>query len=157
MIKKLTFLVAIIMISLSTFAQEQMPLEVGARQLNFGILGSQSGFPIYVGMDFSIRESITLGGEVRPAFWGSTSFLGLVFNADYHFNKLMSIPSTYDLYGGLNLGWDLWFGKNSGSSGIYLGAHIGGRYYWNEVWGVNVEIGGGNNYSGGKLGLSMKM
>lgn len=157
MVKKITFLIAIVMISLSTYAQEQMPLEVGAKQLNFGILGSQNGFPIYVGMDFAIKENITLGGEVRPSLWGNKSFLGLLFNADYHFNKLMSIPNTYDFYGGLNLGWDLWFGSNSDSSGIFLGAHIGGRYYWNEKWGVNVEIGLGNNYSGGKIGLSMKM
>jgi len=157
MAKKITFLVAVVMISLSTFAQGQMPLEVGAKQLNFGILGSQSGFPFYVGMDFAIKENITLGGEVRPAFLGNNNFLDLIFNADYHFNKLMNIPNNFDFYGGLNLGWDLWFGDSSGGSGIFLGAHLGGRYYWNEKWGVNVELAGGNNYSGGKIGLSMKM
>ena len=157
MIKKFLFFAAIIMVGLTGTAQGQMPLEVGARQMNFGLLGSQSGLPLYVGMDFAVKECITIGGEVRPQFWSGGSFIGLIFNADYHFNKLANIQSTWDLYAGLNVGWDLWFGSSSGSSGIFIGGHIGGRYYWNEKWGVNVELGGGNNYSGGKLGLSMKM
>jgi len=157
MVKKLTFFAVVLMISLSAFSQGQMPLEVGAKQLNFGVFGSQSGFPVYIGMDFGFKEDITLGGEIRPSFWGNGIFMGLVFNADYHFNKLLDMPNTSDFYAGLNLGWDIWLGANSGSSGIYLGGHVGGRYFWNEKWGVNAEIGLGNNYSGGKVGLTMKL
>jgi len=38
-----------------------------------------------------------------------------------------------------------------------IGGQIGGRYYFTEKFGVNLEFGGGNAYSGGKLGISIKL
>ena len=141
----------------AAFSQGQMPLEIGGRQLNFGFIGSNTNLPIYVGMDFAVHQDITIGGEVRPQFWNKGSFIGLLANGDYHFNTLMDIPSNFDFYLGLEFGFGLWLSGNSGErSGFIGGLHLGGRYYWSDKWGVNIELGGGTHYDG-KLGLSMKM
>jgi hypothetical protein len=38
---------------------------------------------------------------------------------------------------------------------IDLGLQIGGRWYWSEKWGLNLEAGGGTGYNT-SLGVSMK-
>jgi outer membrane immunogenic protein len=38
-----------------------------------------------------------------------------------------------------------------------LGIQVGGRYYFNEKFGLNLEFGGGNYVSGGKFGISLKL
>jgi outer membrane immunogenic protein len=37
-----------------------------------------------------------------------------------------------------------------------LGAQIGGRYYFNNNWGINLELGGANTTSGYKIGASYR-
>jgi len=37
------------------------------------------------------------------------------------------------------------------------GAQIGGRYYFTQKVGINLELGGGNAFSGGKIGLTFKL
>jgi hypothetical protein len=36
-------------------------------------------------------------------------------------------------------------------------AQVGGRYYFTEKVGINLEVEGGNAFSGGKFGLSIKL
>jgi hypothetical protein len=43
------------------------------------------------------------------------------------------------------------------SAQVGIGAQVGGRYYFTDKFGVNVEIGGGNAFSGGKIGVSIKL
>ncbi|MDB3865982.1 hypothetical protein N9300_00725 [bacterium] len=39
-----------------------------------------------------------------------------------------------------------------------LGLHIGGRRFWNEKWGVYLELGVGNTQgTSGGLGLTVKL
>ena len=45
---------------------------------------------------------------------------------------------------------------NSYTSGLDLGAQVGGRYYWNSSWAVNLEFGGGVEFSGGRVGVSKR-
>jgi hypothetical protein len=40
---------------------------------------------------------------------------------------------------------------------VGLGAQIGGRYYLSDKVGLNLEFGGGNAFSGGKFGVSIKL
>jgi outer membrane immunogenic protein len=44
----------------------------------------------------------------------------------------------------------------SHTSGVGLGAQLGGRYYFSDKFGINLEVGGGNAFSGGKFGISVK-
>jgi hypothetical protein len=39
-------------------------------------------------------------------------------------------------------------------SGLGLGAQIGGRYFFKDNFGLNLEFGGGNALSGGKFGIT---
>lgn len=86
------------------------------------------------------------------------SVLGFFANGNYHFNTLLDIPQEWDLYAGLSLGFVSVSSpsayKGGTVSGLGLDLQIGGRYYWNDRWGVNLEFGGGNAASGARIGLS---
>ena len=74
---------------------------------------------------------------------------------------MLSIPNRFDLYAGLNLGFYVWNSPNNytgnNSSGLNLGAQVGGRYFITSKVGLNLEFGGGNAFSGGKFGLTFKL
>ena len=165
--KKVTLVFSILFfIGLSnSFAQSA--LRKGEKQLNAGFGFSDFGTPIYVGVDFGIHDDITIGPQIsyrshNESFAGikyGNSLLVLAGNANYHFNTLLSIPREWDLYAGLTLGYYIW-STASGypgavGTGFDIEAQIGGRYYFNENWGINLELGGGAT-SGGKIGITYK-
>jgi len=43
------------------------------------------------------------------------------------------------------------------ASGLELGAQVGGRYYFTDKFGLNMELGGSNSFSGGKFGISVRL
>ena len=71
---------------------------------------------------------------------------------------MLNIPRDWDFYAGLNVGFVSWSSPKgyggSYNSGLGLGAQVGGRYYFNRNVGINLEFGGGNEFSGGKIGLT---
>ncbi len=155
----------------TTFAFGQR-LEVGEIQLNAG-LGLNSGdwsTPVYAGVDYGVMPDITVGGFLSYAShdfkYVSGNYKGRWFSiaakGDYHFNTLLSIPNEWDLYAGLTLAynnfsydWDDYHGDYD-DSGLGLGIQIGGRYYFTENWAVNLELGGSDIASGGKIGVTYK-
>jgi hypothetical protein len=165
--KKICIVFSLIFMSMITL-NAQAPLGKGGAQLNAGFGFSGWGVPIYVGADFGIAKDWTLGveGSFRSYSddWGNHSYshtiFGLLGNVNYHFNTIMNIPSNWDFYGGLNLGFYAWSSSagygGSGSSGLGLGLQIGGRYFFNNNFGINLEFDGGNTISGGKIGITYK-
>jgi len=166
--KKLFLTIAFI--STCGLAMAQSPLALGKTQLNFGVGFSGYGIPLYLGLDVSVHKDITLGGELSFRAYHddyngnnySHSILGYSANGNYHFNSLMSIRRKWDFYAGLNLGFYTWTSPSdypgvSHTSGLGLGAQIGGRYYFSEKGAINLEIGGGSLVSGGKIGLTFKL
>jgi hypothetical protein len=161
----LTF--ALILFSSLIFAQA--PVAKGESQLNAGVGLSSWGLPVYLGLDYGVHPDITLGGELSYRSYsdkyGNVSYdhsvIGISGNGNYHFNRVLEIPKKWDFYAGLNLGFYIWNSPNdyqgSHSSGLGLGAQVGGRYFFNDKIGLNLEFGGGNAFSGGKLGLSFKL
>lgn len=149
--QKLISTFSLLCISLLLTAQSA-PLEKGEKQLNFG-LGFGGGLPAYVGADFAVHDDITVGPEVNINLDGF-DYISIAGRADYHWNRLIGIPSNWDFYAGLNLGFVIGF--SGYSSELDLGAQIGGRYYWSDKWGINLEFGGGTANVGGKIGVSMK-
>jgi len=144
----------------------QSPLAKGGKQLNAGIGFSGWGVPIYVGMDFGVYKDVTVGFEgsfrsynerIAGTNYGST-IIGFSGNGNYHFNSLLEIPNQWDVYAGLNLGYYFWTISSdypgTEASGIGLGAQIGGRYFFKNNFGLNLEFGGGNSISGGKFGIT---
>lgn len=154
----------------------QGTLDKGGKQLNAGLGFSSFGTPVYVGLDFGVHEAITVGPRVsyrryseNVPFFGeyNQSLIALSFNGNYHFNALLELPDEFDLYAGLTLSYYVWSdakfsnsaipnnGNFGESSGVGFDAQIGGRYFFSDNFGVNLEFGGGS-LSGGIIGITYK-
>ncbi|MEX0968611.1 MAG: hypothetical protein WD077_15370 [Bacteroidia bacterium] len=167
--KKAYLAIILVIVTTSTiFAQS--PLPKGQTQLNLGVGLSSWGIPLYIGLDHAIHKDVTLGGEVSYRSFNERfndrnrynhSVIGVSGNVNYHFNSLLNIPSNWDFYAGLNIGFYYWNTRHDYPghyrSGLGLGAQVGGRYYFTDRFGVNLELGGGNAFSGGKFGISVKL
>ena len=125
------------------------PLAKGEKQFNFGTGISDDGFPVYGTVDFAVHDDVTLGPAVNIRFSDDMK-VGVFFKADYHFNYLIGIPETWDFYAGLRSGFD--FGDDVDFN---IGAEVGGRWYWSEKWGMNLEFSGGTGFNS-TFGLTMK-
>jgi len=159
----------ILFISTCMYAQSQNALPAGRSQLNLGLGLSNWGIPVYIGLDYGVSKDITLGAEfsVRnyDEDWNNGVYrqqiMGFIGNGNYHFNNVLKIPSNFDFYAGLNVGFNVWTSPTgyagSHSSGLAIGAQVGGRYYFNKSLGLNLELGGGNSASNGKFGLSFRL
>ncbi len=138
-------------------------------QLNAGLGVGGWGIPVYLGADYGVTDEISVGGEFsfvqfNEKFSGvkyKHSIIGLLVNVNYHFNTITDLPDPWDLYAGLNVGY---FSSSSPSgylgksiSGIGLGLQVGGRYYFSDNLGVNLELGGGSAVSGAKVGITIKI
>lgn len=147
-------------------ANSQSPLGKGNQQLNAGLGLSGWGVPIYAGLDFGIHQDVSLGIEgsfrsYNEHYTGDryrSSIIGLLVNGNYHFNTILEIPSEWDFYAGLNIGYFFWATSSeypgTAYSGAGLGAQIGGRYFFRKDLGLNLELGGSNAFTGGKFGIT---
>jgi outer membrane immunogenic protein len=165
--KRIILLLILFVAASAIFAQ--CPVAKGQAQFNGGVGFSSWGVPIYMGLDYGIHKDVTLGGELsfnsyREKYanhYYNHTITGISGNCNYHFNHILNIPQDWDFYAGLNLGFYIWKSPDnyygSHSSGLDLGAQIGGRYYFTETVGVNLEFGGGNAFSAGKIGVSVKL
>lgn len=159
-------ILSVLLFSSAVFLAAQAPLPNGGKQLNAGVGLSSWGVPVYIGLDFGVHPDISVGGELTlrsyDEKWKKEYYrhlvAGLSGNGNYHFNRVLDIPSQWDFYAGLNLGFFI-FSSPDGypgarSSGLGLGAQIGGRYFFNSKLGINLEFGGGNAFGGGKFGIT---
>jgi outer membrane immunogenic protein len=163
--KKLTIGIFFLVVGILA-GNAQGTLTKGSKQLNAGLGFSDGGIPFYVGMDYGVGNDFTLGleGSIRSYndnYNGNGynhSIVGFSGNANYHFNRILEIPSNWDFYGGLNLGFYFWSSPSGylgpNASGFGLGAQVGGRYYFKNNLALNLEFGGGNVFSGGKIGIT---
>lgn len=173
--KKLLFLAGLFF-AVAT-ASAQAPLEKGGFQLNAGVGLSGWGVPISLGLDYGIGNDLTVGGELsyrshtdKIDIWGGAkiewnyTYIGILANTNYHFNRVLNIPSQYDLYGGLALGYFIASVSNkdglsytgSNASSFSAGLIVGGRYFFNDVLAANLELSGASATSGAKIGITYK-
>jgi len=115
------------------------------KQLNFG--GAGTG--IYAGLEIPLGAAFAIVPQVSTDY-NFTVFI-LSAKGNYYFDELFGLPDEWDVYGGANVGWRI-----SNNGGFHWGAQIGGRWFWNEKWGLNAEFGGGSGVTGG-LGVTMKL
>lgn len=167
--KKSICLIAIVFVLLSGKTFGQNPLPMGKSQLNLGVGFSGWGVPFYVGFDYGVHKDITVGGEFSSRSykenWKSSDYshniMGFSGNGNYHFNSVLNIPKKWDFYAGLNIGFYVWsspsYYSGDNTSGLGYGTQIGGRYNISNKVGLNLEFGGGNAFSGGKFGVTIKL
>lgn len=161
--------IILILFILTVAVHAQSPIPKGTTQINAGFGLSSWGIPVYLGLDYGIHQDISIGGEVSFRSYSENSgnnsynhsLIGISGNGNYHFNSLLKIPPQWDFYAGLNIGFYIWNSpsdyEGSHSSGLGIGAQVGGRYYFSRKVAINLELGGGNAFSGGKIGLSIKL
>jgi hypothetical protein len=94
-----------------------------------------------------VHRDVTLGGTALVST--GTASVGLLGRADYHWNRLLGIPRDGDLY----LGGGVVFT----GSGLYPRIQLGGRWFWNERMGLNLELGGATKEAGGLFGITVKL
>ncbi|WP_017258156.1 hypothetical protein [Pedobacter arcticus] len=143
--------------------------------LNIGIgINSfyDSGVPFGVSFEKGIHENISVGANfdyLATDFSSSGTDLKftaiyLALRGSYYFNNLLKISSQkIDLYGGPSVGYRIFSWKDdfSGSlsskygSGLFIGVHIGGKYYFTDKIGGFLELGdiGSTN---ARLGVAFK-
>lgn len=166
--KKLVVLGALLLVCQISFAQYALPK--GKGQFNAGVGFSSWGLPVYAGFDVGVHRDISLGGEFsyrayhdRPNhdYRYEHQILGIAGNGNYHFNTLFNMPRQWDFYAGLNLGFYFWNSADdypgNHASGLRLGGQVGGRYYFTDRFGLNLELGGSDAFSSGKFGITLKI
>jgi len=166
--KKISLLVALlVVISISSFAQLS-PLSRGQLQFNLETGLSNRGMPILVGFDVGLNHDISIGAELSyrnySTEWGNATYNHNIFgfsgNGNYHFNRILGISPNWDLYSGINAGFYHWKSDRGydgvGKSGLGVGIQIGARYYWSDFWGINAELKGDNSVRSMKIGLSVR-
>jgi len=139
------------------FAYTQSPIGKGGRQLNFGVTGNSKYIPVYVSFDFGVHPDITIGPQASLDL--GFNYLNLGFRGDYHFNTLIGIPPEWDFYAGVTTGFSIELRSNEVKvkNGFLIGGQVGGRWYWSDRWGLNLEFGGSNLFGTARIGLSVKM
>lgn len=153
--KKFTLLLSFSFLVLGLLAQNRgvAPLARGEKQLNFGAGIYNKGIPAYFSVDFALHKDVTLTPEVHAVFPfpGEKFKGGVMMKGDYHWNYLIGIPANWDFYAGARVG--LSFGGD-----IYpdFGIQTGGRWYWSNTWGMNLELAVGTGI-GITFGLSAKL
>ena len=185
--KKIILSTIIILAIGATAVFAQGPIGKGEKQLNFGVGFSGNSVPIYVGVDFGVHPDITVGPRVgfrthrttTSSTIGGIDFktetasrtLGISFNADYHFNNVLDISSKFDFYAGAKLGYSMFSSsttvtsgsvvKETSASGSNFGVspQIGGRYFFNSKWSLNLQSNFDISASqyGLFLGMTMKL
>ncbi|WP_264565944.1 hypothetical protein [Flavobacterium sp. N3904] len=171
--KKIILLVAFVCISNGVFAQA--PLEEGGVQLNAGLGFSDRGFiPFYFGVDYGLVRDVTLGAQVsfltnnedyhnngNNYYNNHNSAVGIGANGNYHFNRLLDMPSKFDFYAGANVTGYIWNYDNKdynpGYDPLNVGVQVGGRVFFNNHFGVNLELGGGSSVNTAKFGITYKI
>lgn len=119
------------------------------RELNFGLVGVNYEIPVHSDITIAPGASTSLDFD----------WITLNVKANYYFDNIFGISDeAWDVYGGAGAGYAIYSGNGSKDSGFDIGLHVGGRWFWNDKWGVYLEIGGASTQGAtGGLGVTMKL
>ncbi|MFT6996409.1 MAG: hypothetical protein ACJAQ4_000148 [Cryomorphaceae bacterium] len=126
--------------SLSTKAQAQ-------KYLNLGGIGTG----LYAGLELPVGAKISVQ-PFAATDWDFNKFI-IGGKGNYYFDDLFGVDSSWDIYGGANVGWRIEDGDDDGAN---WGLQVGGRWFWSDQWAINAEFGGGSTVLGG-VGVTMKL
>jgi hypothetical protein len=139
-----------------------------------GVYGTTGMPPIFGTFDHAIQDRISVGGMV--SYSGSSYSVGsdkwtytyffIGARGAYHFADEIKDLKNTDLYGGINIGYNIVNSSFSGKdAGVYnysvgggyfhFGIYVGGRYYFSKQWAASAELGYDIGYF--KIGVSYKL
>jgi len=118
-------------------------------ELNFGLIG--------VAYEIPVHKDITIAPGASTNF--DLNWLTLNVKANYYFDNLFGLTNeSWDVYGGAGAGYAFYIGSDNKSSNFDIGLHAGGRWFWNDRWGVYLEVGGASTQGAtGGIGLTVKL
>ena len=118
-------------------------------ELNFGLVGVNYEIPVHSDITIAPGASTSLDFD----------WITLNVKANYYFDNIFGISDeAWDVYGGAGAGYAIYNGNGGKDSGFDIGLHVGGRWFWNDKWGVFLEIGGASTQGAtGGLGVTMKL
>lgn len=142
--KKLSFFV-LLFLMLSFFSANSQ----ARRELNFGLIGANYEIPVH--------KDITIAPGAATSF--DLDWINLFVRGNYYFDNLFGITDeSWDVYGGAAAGFGIYNGDNNKSNDLDIGLHVGGRWFWNDKWGIYLELGGGSTLgANGSLGVTVKL
>ena len=142
--KKTTLICALIFtcIAANVFGQARS-------ELNFGLIGANYEIPVH--------QDITIAPGAGTNF--DLDWLTLSVKANYYFDNLFDLTdAAWDVYGGVGAGYSIYNGNDNKDSDFDMGLHVGGRWFWNDKWGLYLEFGGGSTQGAtGGLGVTVKL
>ena len=113
-------------------------------QISFGAVGAAWEIPV--------ASDVTVGPGAYTNFDFNYFIIGA--KANFYFDRLWNLKDPWDVYGGANAGFGLTL-QSGQTSTVAIGLQIGGRWFWDEKWGLYLEAGGG--YLGGMAGLGVTL
>ena len=118
-------------------------------ELNFGLIG--------VNYEIPVHKDITIAPGASTNF--DLDWFTLNVKANYYFDSLFGLTDeAWDVYGGIGTGYAFYNGDGSKDSDFDVALHVGGRWFWNDKWGIYLELGGGKvQGASGGLGLTVKL
>ncbi|OBQ54202.1 hypothetical protein JJL45_10080 [Tamlana sp. s12] len=139
---KFLFAFALILSVSSVFGQAR-------KELNFGLIG--------VNYEIPVHKDVTIAPAVATNF--DLDWMTLGVKANYYFDHIFGITDEdWDVYGGANAGYAIYMGDNDHDTSEFdIGLQVGGRWFWNEKWGVFAEIAGGTVNFIPSVGVTMKL
>lgn len=61
---------------------------------------------------------------------------------------------SWDVYVGAGSGYAIYNGNSNKESNFDVGLHVGGRWFWNDKWGIYLKLGRGS-IQGATCGLGL--
>ena len=135
--------------TLFTFLTVSSLYSQARKEINFGLIGANYEIPVH--------KDITIAPGASTNF--DLNWITLYVRGNYYFDKLFKITNdSWDVYGGIGAGYAIYNGNKDKSSDLDLGLHVGGRWFWNDKWGLYLELGGGSTQgANGGIGLTVKL
>lgn len=154
---------AILLLIVSMTATQTSHAQVmrrGVTILDVG-LGLNYAVSPFIGLEYGITDKagpgyFGFGGSAAISFWRGYTALAIGPELNYHFDFGGFPPRDLDLYIGLGVYYYNWLRYNEAYSPVYVGYHLGLRYFFSNTLGFTVILGGGIS-AGVQLGLSFKL
>jgi len=97
--------------------------------------------------EIPVAENITVSPAVVIPF--SFDYLTIGVRADYYFDHLMRLSKDWDIWGGLDTGFNIGDDNNNNNNVFNINVHVGVEYKITPTLGILAEFGGGTASFGG--------